>query len=276
MRKKKTGSVWFFLVLVFFICYHIIILRFIITGVTRLHCFSYDTAMENFRSHKITEETLENFAADGHDFYDLMTMYFAGEGQILEPAELVKLLPYAKLYHGEEFEEVRTYVRAVWEDIELFPAGTIKNDETAAVSFSDSWNESRTFGGNRTHEGCDIMASLNERGLYPVYSMTDGVVEKVGWLMLGGYRIGIRSDAGGYFYYAHLSEYAKDFAVGEHVRAGTPLGFMGDTGYSEVPGTTGNFPVHLHLGIYINDRSGQEISVNSYPVLQHLYLRRRW
>ena len=43
---------------------------------------------------------------------------------------------------------------------------------------------------------------------------------------------------------------------------------MGDTGYSTTEGTKGKFPVHLHLGIYI-DKGGQEISVNPYPALKY-------
>ena len=74
-----------------------------------------------------------------------------------------------------------------------------------------------------------------------------------------------------YFYYAHLAEYAKEFEVGETVLAGTHLGYMGDTGYSDIPGTTGNFPVHLHFGIYINDENGQELSVNPYPMVLYLW-----
>ena len=271
MRTKKLGSLRFFLLFVLLLCFHVVILRVLITGVQRIHCFSFDTAMENFRCQKISEETLNGFLEDSHDFYDLMTMYYAREGQVTKPEELAKFFPYAKSRHKDEFAELRGYVRAVWEDARLFPVGKIKNDETAVVSFADSWNESRTFGGDRTHEGCDIMASFNVRGLYPIYSMTDGVVEQIGWLRLGGYRIGIRSDSGGYYYYAHLAEYARDFQIGERVEAGTPLGFMGDTGYSDIPGTTGNFDVHLHMGIYFNDKSGQEISVNSYPILRYLY-----
>lgn len=99
--------------------------------------------------------------------------------------------------------------------------------------------------------------------------MTDGYVENIGWLNLGGWRIGVRSPSGGYFYYAHLSDYARDFQPGEQIRAGELLGFMGDTGYGP-EGTQGLFPVHLHLGIYFTSEEGKEISVNPYPLLRIL------
>ena len=98
---------------------------------------------------------------------------------------------------------------------------------------------------------------------------SDGIVEQKGWLPLGGYRIGIRSDSGGYFYYAHLSSYEEDFTPGDRVQAGEILGFMGNTGYGQ-EGTSERFPVHLHLGIYITTPEGQDISVNPYHVLQCL------
>ena len=67
-----------------------------------------------------------------------------------------------------------------------FPVGKIVGKPDDTVGFENSWMQSRTFGGDRGHEGCDIMASENVRGIYPVYSMTDGVVENIGWLRLGG------------------------------------------------------------------------------------------
>ena len=45
---------------------------------------------------------------------------------------------------------------------------------------------------------------------------------------------------------------------------------MGDSGYGDTPGTVENFPVHLHVGIYINDADGNEVSVNPYWVLRAL------
>ncbi len=37
----------------------------------------------------------------------------------------------------------------------------------------------------RRHEGCDIMGSKMPPGYYPVVSMTDGIIEKIGWLEMG-------------------------------------------------------------------------------------------
>ena len=59
--------------------------------------------------------------------------------------------------------------------------------------------------------------------------------------------------------------------IGDKVNAGDLLGFMGDTGYGE-EGTTGKFPVHLHVGIYIYP--GEETSVNPYWILRYLENRR--
>ena len=99
-------------------------------------------------------------------------------------------------------------------------------------------------------------------------------LEKVGWLPLGGYRIGIRSPGGGYFYYAHLSSYAREFQTGEQIKAGEVLGFLGDTGYGE-EGTAGKFVPHLHLGIYVRTQTEEEHALNPYPVLQFLQKRQK-
>lgn len=172
--------------------------------------------------------------------------------------------------YPEETQEQAEYLTAVWSDIVYFPVPDSSRDQNRSVAFENSWMQSRTYGGQRGHEGTDIMASDNRRGIYPVISVSDGVVEKMGWLPQGGWRIGVRSEHGAYFYYAHLSDYAEGLAVGDTVHAGELLAFMGDTGYSEVEGTTGNFDVHLHFGIYLNNAQGEEFAVNSYAVLQYL------
>lgn len=157
----------------------------------------------------------------------------------------------------------------IWSDLIYFPIPNSNINEKATVSYENSWLAERTYGGKRLHEGTDIMAGINEPDLYPVISMCSGNVEKIGWLEKGGWRIGIRSDKGAYFYYAHLSAYAKGIEQGQRVMAGELLGFMGNTGYGP-EGTTGNFDVHLHVGIYIKTDNYNELSINPYWILRYL------
>jgi Membrane proteins related to metalloendopeptidases len=193
--------------------------------------------------------------------------------------ELEEYLKLLKQYYPGKLQDILKIELAVWEDLKYFPVPLCETDDTLATSFENSWKFARNFGGERQHEGTDIMALVNERGRYPIISMTDGTVEKIGWLRLGGYRIGIRSPSGGYYYYAHPYDYAKDFQEGDEVKAGELLGFMGDSGYGE-EGTIGQFAVHLHVGIYVDDENGEEMSLNPYWALkwlesQRLYFRER-
>ena len=158
--------------------------------------------------------------------------------------------------------------QAVWDDLKYFPVAESSDNSHLSVSFEDSWMFDRSYGGERGHEGTDIMSSVNEPGRFPVVSMTDGIVESKGWLELGGYRLGIRAPHGAYFYYAHLDSYA-DIEEGDTINAGDLLGFMGDTGYGTEEGTRGKFPVHLHVGIYLYQNE-QEISINPYPALSYV------
>lgn len=177
------------------------------------------------------------------------------------PARVNEEVELFQKYKEKEYESLLQAYQAVWQDIIYFPVAG------EGISYIDSWMTSRTYGGERSHEGTDIFGADNVPDYYPVVSMTDGEVEQIGWLNLGGYRIGIRAPMGGYFYYAHLSSYDRDFQEGDVVEAGEILGFMGDTGYG-TEGTRGKFPVHLHMGIYIRTEKVKELSVNPYWILR--------
>lgn len=168
---------------------------------------------------------------------------------------------------SKNWNSYEAFLNSIWGDLTYFPIPTSTTDSSLGVSFSDSWMSERSYGGKRGHEGTDIMAQKSVAGVYPILSITDGVVEQKGWLEKGGYRLGIRAPSGAYFYYAHLDSYAN-LEVGDSVKAGQLLGFMGDTGYGK-EGTRGQFPVHLHLGIYIYP-NGEELSVNPYWILRYL------
>ena len=270
MRKRVL---WYLILFAGMILLNLYLLGEIEQTLLERNSFDYEKAFENFRDETLTEETVA-FLRTGKQvswevFSERLAVYFSMDG-VKNMELLQKGISCAKQYQPEKFEAIRSRIEAMWTDAVCFPVGPVANDRNAVVEYGNSWKQDRTFGGNRVHEGCDLMASVNKRGIYPVYSVSDGVVEKIGWLRLGGYRIGIRSEHGVYFYYAHLAEYAKNFQPGERVEAGTLLGFMGDTGYSDKPGTTGNFPVHLHFGIYFESETGKEFSVNPYPLLRYL------
>lgn len=156
----------------------------------------------------------------------------------------------------------------ILKDTKIFP---VKPDTKngAGWSYENSWKEERTYGGKRFHEGTDIIDSNNQRGYFTIVSVSDGVVEKKGWLEKGGWRVGVRSPNGVYYYYAHLCDYAEGIEEGSQIHAGDVIGTMGDTGYSPIEGTVGNFCVHLHFGIYI-DIDGEEKSVNPYWILKNI------
>ncbi len=173
-----------------------------------------------------------------------------------------------KLSENAAFVSLYEKLKLLMDDIRYFPV----NDNvpgSSVIAYEDSWFAARTYGGNRKHEGTDIMSVENVSGVLEIISVSDGIVENKGWLPQGGYRIGIRSSNGVYYYYAHLHSYAKGLEIGSRVSAGDILGYMGDTGYGEKEGTTGMFDVHLHFGIYFKEGT-REISINPYYVLRYI------
>lgn len=175
-----------------------------------------------------------------------------------------------KKHYNSEFNLLKKAYAQIIGGLTYFPVPNKNNNIEEIINYSNSWGAERTYGGERRHEGTDIMDINNKRGTLPVLSMTDGKVVNLGWLELGGYRVGIKSNYDGYFYYAHLYSYAEGLKEGDKVYAGQLIGFMGDSGYSKVEGTTGKFDVHLHVGIYLELENGGELSVNPYFILKNL------
>ena len=171
-------------------------------------------------------------------------------------------------FNGEEFAFYTNVIDSLIIDMEYFPVARSKTRKTW-VEYEDSWGNERTYGGKRTHEGFDIMSEENKRGVMPVIAASGGTVTNLGWLELGGWRIGITSDNGIYYYYAHLDSYADNMAEGTKIRKGQLIGYMGDSGYSKVEGSVGKVDVHLHFGIYIY-ADGKETALNPYYLLKNI------
>lgn len=123
----------------------------------------------------------------------------------------------------------------------------------------DDFGVRRTYGYSRPHLGHDMMAATGT----PVIAVESGVVEALGWNQYGGWRIGIRSfDTKRYYYYAHLRQnrpYAAGLAVGQTVKAGDVIGYVGRTGYSARENVNNIQVSHLHFGLeLIFDESQKE------------------
>ena len=66
--------------------------------------------------------------------------------------------------HWENLPDWNEYLklcRAIWNDLRYFPVATSSDCPDYTVTFENSWQYERTYGGKRRHEGIDIMASVN-------------------------------------------------------------------------------------------------------------------
>lgn len=253
--------------------FHVTVTDYLIRNPDFYQLDAYTWESDAFRAMKLGEQAASLGQLDPEELtcamirheYDLTGLK---EGRLPEADSMIEV------QRPVEYRKLLGAYRTVFADLKYFPIPKSSRPETPDVVFEDGWMDERTYGGKRPHEGCDIMGAERGRGFYPVVSITDGVVEQVGWLEKGGWRIGIRAPSGLYLYYAHLYDYSRQWSRGDEVRAGELLGFMGDTGYSAVEGTTGNFDVHLHMGMYLKTDHFEELSINPYWVLRYLEKKR--
>ncbi|MBT8241904.1 MAG: peptidoglycan DD-metalloendopeptidase family protein [Acidimicrobiia bacterium] len=120
----------------------------------------------------------------------------------------------------------------------------------------NSWGYPRAPGtiDEHWHEGIDIFAPEGER----LVAAEGGEVTDIGVGTLGGLKIWILGDSGTRWYYAHLMAFSPDLQVGDRVKAGDLIGFVGKTGNAI------STPPHLHLQVH----PGGGRPVNPYPILK--------
>jgi murein DD-endopeptidase MepM/ murein hydrolase activator NlpD len=106
-------------------------------------------------------------------------------------------------------------------------------------------------GGERKHEGLDIMAPMGRE----VLACVGGTITSRKWNALGGNTIWLNGEDGRVYYFAHLSRYANA-EEGQSVAAGEVIGYVGQTGDATTP--------HLHFEIH-DSRSGP--SYDPFPIL---------
>ncbi|MDR1659218.1 MAG: peptidoglycan DD-metalloendopeptidase family protein [Desulfovibrio sp.] len=87
------------------------------------------------------------------------------------------------------------------------------------------------LGVRRAHPGVDYGAPTGT----PVKAVGDGIVTGKGWVGGYGNQIVLRHSAGLESLYSHLSGYARGMSVGNRVRQGQVIGFVGSTGLASGP-----------------------------------------
>lgn len=237
---------------------------------------------ESFRSMDFTKDGLLHMRQFANcydlDVYDVITTWMISDSYHWKKREInTNTLDWYEsqkkqmlFYDENAFLKIRGTYEKILTGLNCFPIPRSSDSSISFVTYENSWGDERTYGGERSHEGTDIMGMDYERGFYPVISITDGVIEQMGWLEQGGWRIGIRTKKGAYLYYAHLYSYFEGLEIGSQIKAGDILGYMGDSGYGKEEGTIGMFPVHLHLGMYIETIHYEEMSINPYHILRYL------
>lgn len=100
------------------------------------------------------------------------------------------------------------------------------------------WRSDPFGRGSGFHTGLDISAPMGTN----VISAEDGVVVHVGWSGGYGNLVKVQHDNGALTYYGHLSGF--NCSVGQRVKRGQLIAFIGSTGYSTGP--------HLHFEVRFN------------------------
>lgn len=262
---------WIWISLLFLSAYQTALTDYFLINPDYFQLDAYTWESDEFRKLKLGEAVL---SLDELNYDQLAACMIENQYDLreLDKRDLAEWEVWEKMITRQkpvEFTKLRNSYAMIFSDIYCFPVPSSMRRDTPPVDYADGFGDPRSYGGERMHEGCDIMGSGRPRGFYPVLSMTGGTVEQVGWLEKGGWRIGVRAPSGAYFYYAHLYRYAKEWQIGDRVEPGMLLGYMGDSGYGVQEGTVGNFDVHLHLGIYLKTDHYEELSVDPYWVLRY-------
>jgi len=187
---------------------------------------------------------------------------------VLEQLYVVDFYRIMRRYNARSLAPYIAMFENLFDELAVFPIPPGWYEGEPSIMFGDSWGVEHNFQGNRMHMGTAIVDRENIRGRVPIVSMTSGQVEEAGWNNQLGYFVGIITENGTYYLYAHLDSLAQGLRPGQNIAAGHPLGYMGNTG----GGRGGrSFPVHVHIGISPEvDFARGRFWINPYPLLRYV------
>ena len=159
------------------------------------------------------------------DRNDIPGAFFTGNGEALERSFWTNPLSYRRISRG----------------VGMVRASNVKRPKNNAAVTQPAQTKQRY----RAHMGIDYAAPIGT----PVFSVADGKVVHLGYNGAFGNLIILEHPGGYHTYYAHLSNYNNELELGNEVRRGFEIGYVGSTGRSTGP--------HLHFelrkdGIYVD------------------------
>lgn len=162
---------------------------------------------------------------------DIPGGFFTGNGEAIERAFWTNPLSYRRISRG----------------VGNVPVPRKKPAKIAANTNATA-PEAATKQRYRPHMGVDYAAPIGT----PVFSVANGKVVHLGFSGAFGNLIILEHEGGYRTYYAHLSNYNVELEVGNEVRRGLEIGYVGTTGRSTGP--------HLHFelrkdGVYVDPYS---------------------
>ena len=114
--------------------------------------------------------------------------------------------------------------------------------------------------GKRHHYGLD----LAEHHKAPIHAANHGVIANKTTTPTSGNVIAIDHGLGVFTIYCHMSSFDKNINIGDTVKKGQRIGFIGQTGYASGP--------HLHLEMRIKDANNQKLTaVDFTPWTKDIY-----
>ena len=156
---------------------------------------------------------------------DIPGGFFTGSGESLERSFWTNPLSYRRISRG----------------VGMVRASSAKRSKASAPVAQPAPQKQRY----RTHMGIDYSAPTGT----PIFSVANGRVAHLGYSGAFGNLIILEHPGNYHTYYAHLSNYNVELEVGNEVRRGLEIGYVGSTGRSTGP--------HLHFelrknGIYVD------------------------
>jgi len=187
---------------------------------------------------------------------------------VLEQLYVVDFYRIMRRYNARSLAPYVAMFENLFSEISSFPIPPGWYEDEPSIMFGDSWGVEHNFQGNRMHMGTAIVDRENIRGRVPIVSMTGGQVQEAGWNNQLGYFVGITTENGTYYLYAHLDSLAQGLSQGQNIAPGHSLGYMGNSG----GGRGGrSIPVHVHIGISPKvDFARGQFWINPYPLLRYI------